>query len=110
MALDRRKLGQNNFDAKLQKHRKITESSNADARDKQLKLQKKNAMGVFGALLLQAPSGRSYKLKLQNPKWKGSQLKSWLEIANAECETEASIITDDKGRVIFVDGCIMVRL
>lgn len=110
MALDRKKLGQNNFDAKLQTHRKITEASNTNARDKQLKLQKKNAMGIFGALLLQAPAGRAYKLKLQNPNWTGKQLKKWLEIANEECETEASIITDDKDRVIFLDGCIMVRI
>lgn len=110
MTFDRKKFGQKLHDEKLDRYRKITDRSDANASEKKYAMQKKNAMGIFGALLLQAPAGRTYKLKLQNPKWTAKQLNAWLKIANAECGTEASIVTDADGNIPRRDGCIFVAL
>lgn len=110
MTIDRKKLGQKLHDEKKNRIRLITENHYANNQDKQRALQKKNAMALFGALLLQAPAGRTYKVKLQNPKITTPRLYKYLEIANAECGTEASFATYDKGQLIRLNGCVMVEL
>jgi hypothetical protein len=110
MTIDRKKLGQKLHDEKMNRNRLITERSDSCYRDKQLVLQKKNAMALFGALLLQASSGHTYKVKLQNPRITTQRLYKYLEIANRECGTEASFVTYDKGQLIRLNGCVMVEL
>ena len=110
MTFDRKKYQQAKVTKRMHTVSRITESQNSDTRDKQLAMQKKNAMAIFGALLLLAPEGKTYKVKLQNPKWTTKQLNAWLLIANRECGTEASIVTDADGNVPRRDGCIFVAL
>ena len=110
MTIDRKKLGQKLHDEKMERNRKITDRSDANAAEKKYALQKKHAMGIFGALLLQGQSGKTYKLKLQNPKWTTVQLNKWLDICNRECETEGTIVTEWNGKISRRDGCIFIAL
>ena len=97
-------------DMKLQKRRFEVEGRDQNYRDKVYAMQKKNAMGFFGALLLQGQSGKTYKLKLQNPRTSTKTIENWLKIANAECGTEAVLVRYDKGQLIRLENSIMVTL
>ena len=85
-------------------------NANMNTKDKKIAAQKKNAMAIFGALLLQAPTGRTYKVKLPDRRIDRHRLLTYLEIANRECETNAELVMNDLGHLAKIDDCVLVQL